>query len=124
MYARTDGSGGSTGGHGPLEPQKIEAERPKREKMRKRRKGKKWGKKRNANLLSFSLLVDMGGFIGEGASNAPSCMTKGYFLIHYRFFYIIPVFRAGAHGARACLLCVLSHPRSAENSTTAVQQPA
>ena len=30
-------------------------------------------------FFSFSLLVDMGGFIGGGAI-APSCMMKGYFL--------------------------------------------
>jgi hypothetical protein len=44
--------------------------------MKRARKGEK---KRDINLFSFFLLVDMGGFIGGGPINAPSFMTKGYF---------------------------------------------
>jgi hypothetical protein len=102
----------------PLSPKKIEAERPKREKTGKERRGKnregkekEKGKTSEMQIFSFSLLVDVGGFVG-GEHDCAIMHDEGL------LFYTLSLFSRAVltrdYGARACFLGVLSHPRSAD----------
>jgi hypothetical protein len=103
----------------PVDPPLRCTEGKEEGERRGKENSKKRGKKEDANLLFISFLVDMCGFIG-GESGARLRHPAGRGATFYTTLSIVSrALPTGAHEARACPLCVLSNPRSAENSTTA-----